>query len=367
MINPSAVLVTGGAGFIGSHFVRRALARGRFVVVLDKLTYAGHESTLDEVRADPRLRFVRGDIADAELVLSLLEQHEVKGVVNFAAETHVDRSIDAPRAFVQTNIVATASLLDAVREHLRRTRAGRERFRFVHVSTDEVYGSLAEDEPPFTERSTITPSSPYSASKASADHLVSAYVKTFGLPAIITRCSNNYGPYQHPEKLVPQLVVRALAGVPLGVYGDGLHVRDWIHVDDHCEALERVFEHGAPGAVYNIGAGCERTNLAVLEAVCAALELVAPARDNDRLRALGVAEYRALRTFVEDRPGHDRRYAIDASKLRDELGWSPTRTFERAIEQTVRWFVENPWWSEAALGAGRLPERLGLGAAEGSQ
>jgi dTDP-glucose 4,6-dehydratase len=359
MSDRRAILVTGGAGFIGSNFVRRALARGRAVVVLDKLTYAGNESTLDDVRGDARLRFVRGDIADGELVRRLLVDHEVEALVNFAAETHVDRSIDAPAAFVQTNIVGTFSLLESVVAHLRQTPGARGGFRFVHVSTDEVYGSLSNDDPPFTERSAIAPSSPYSASKASADHLVSAYAKTFGLPAIITRCSNNYGPYQHPEKLVPQLVARALAGAPLLVYGDGLNVRDWIHVDDHCSALEAVLDRAQPGAVYNIGGSCERTNLAVLEAVCSALESVAPAKDNERLRAKGIVEYRALRTFVEDRPGHDRRYAIDASMIRDELQWRPACSFESALAQTVRWYVEHPSWFEAALGAGRLPERLG--------
>lgn len=363
-----ATLVTGGAGFIGSNYVRRALRdQARTVVVLDKLTYAGNEQRLDEVRANPRFVFVRGDVAHRALISRVLREHELDSVVHCAAETHVDRSIDGPAEFVHTNILGTFELLEATLEYLSERPSLRERFRFVHVSTDEVYGALSENEPPFTERSTFAPNSPYAASKASADHLVRAFEKTYGLPAIITRCSNNYGPYQHPEKLVPQLVLRAIEAEPLLVYGDGQHVRDWIHVDDHCDALEAALERGRVGAQYNIGAGCEQTNESLVEFVCQSLEAALPARDNERMRARGWTEYRALRELVADRPGHDRRYALDAALAREELGWAPKRAFGEAMSETVRWCVSHRSWCDEVLRGARVPERLGLARTEPSR
>ena len=348
------LLVTGGAGFIGSNFVRHALARTEArVVVLDALTYAGNLESLADVASHPRYEFVRADVADREAVRAAFARARPDAVVNFAAETHVDRSIDGPGAFVRTNLVGTYELLEASRAH-----AG-EGFRFLHVSTDEVYGTLGPDGL-FTETTPYAPNSPYAASKAGADHLVRAWGETYRLPVLITNCSNNYGPYQFPEKLVPLMILNALEGRPLPIYGDGGNVRDWLYVEDHCEGILLVLEKGRPGGKYNIGGGNERTNLQVVGALCAALEAERPAAANPALAARGLRSYEELKTFVADRPGHDRRYAIDASLVRRELGWQPRHAFERGLRETVRWYLANRPWCEAVQGGKYRRERLGL-------
>jgi dTDP-glucose 4,6-dehydratase len=332
------ILVTGGAGFIGANFVLDWLATcSEPVVNLDKLTYAGNVGNLASLRSEPRHRFVRGDIGDRELVERLLAEHRPRAVINFAAESHVDRSIHGPAAFIETNVVGTFTLLDAVRAHWAELpKAERDAFRLLHVSTDEVYGSLAADDPPFDEHTAYAPNSPYSASKAASDHLVRAYHHTYGLPTLTTNCSNNYGPRQFPEKLIPLMIVNALAGRSLPVYGDGRNVRDWLYVGDHCTAIRVVLERGRPGETYNIGGNAERANIDVVHAVCAALADERPGRD-----------YAALVTFVKDRPGHDRRYAIDARKIAAELGWAPAETFESGLRRTVRWYLDNAAWMQA--------------------
>jgi dTDP-glucose 4,6-dehydratase len=358
----SGLLVTGGAGFIGSNFVHHVLAHAHDrVVVVDKLTYAGSLLNLEGAVSDPRVSFVRADIADAAAMARLFADVRPGAVVNLAAETHVDRSIDGPSPFIDTNIVGTFVLLEATRRMLETLDgASRDRFRFLHVSTDEVYGTLGS-EGVFSEDTPYAPNSPYAASKASADLLVRAYVHTYGVPAIITNCSNNYGPFQFPEKLIPLMVLNGLDGRPLPIYGDGAQVRDWLHVDDHCAGLLLVLRKGRPGEKYNIGGGGERTNLEVVDGVCAALEACRPARSNPALAARGLDSYGALKTFVADRPGHDRRYAIDASKIRRELGWAPRHRFEQGLEDTVRWYAGHGDWC-LAVQAGRYDrERLGLG------
>jgi dTDP-glucose 4,6-dehydratase len=329
------ILVTGGAGFIGSNFVLDWLAHGDEPVVnLDKLTYAGNLGSLASVAGDPRHVFVRGDIGDRALVEALLARHRPRAIVNFAAESHVDRSIHGPGAFVETNVVGTFTLLDATRawwSELPQTE--RESFRFLHVSTDEVYGSLGSADPAFCETTAYAPNSPYSASKAASDHLVRAYHHTYGLPTLTTNCSNNYGPRQFPEKLIPLMIAQALAGKPLPVYGDGRNVRDWLYVGDHCAAIRAVLARGRPGEVYNVGGNAEMQNIDVVRTVCRVLAEVRPGRD-----------YEALVTFVRDRPGHDRRYAIDAGKIRRELGWTPAETFDSGIARTVRWYLDNAAW-----------------------
>ena len=358
MASSETLLVCGGAGFIGCNFTAMTLAGGSDrdvrVVVFDKLTYAGSLLNLEALEGDPRYRFVEGDIADRDAVRRVFAEHRPTAVLNFAAESHVDRSIDSPGDFVRTNIVGTFELLEAARIDLG-GRSGEERaaFRFVHVSTDEVFGSLG-DEGRFHERTPYDPSSPYSASKAAADHLVRAYWRTYGLPVIVTNCSNNYGPYQYPEKLIPVMILNAVEGRPLPVYGEGGNVRDWLHVDDHCAGLLTVLRRGEPGQSYNLGGDEERTNLEVVEAVCAAVEAELPAERNAALAARGIGNYRELVTFVEDRPGHDHRYAIDASKVRRELEWRPKRDFETGLRETVRWYLDRREWCEAvALGAFR--------------
>ena len=348
------LLVTGGAGFIGGNFVLGAV--GRFKVVnLDALTYAGNPRTLSPVADDPDHAFVRGSIGDRDLVARLLAEHGPVAVVNFAAETHVDRSIDGPSVFVQTNVVETQGLLDAALEHWRGLEGeAREAFRFLHVSTDEVYGTLGPTGL-FTEESPYRPNSPYSASKAASDHFVRAYHHTYGLPTLTTNCSNNYGPYHFPEKLVPLMILSALRGDPLPVYGDGRQVRDWLYVRDHCRAIERVLEAGRPGEVYNVGGHNERTNLEVVRTICALLDALVPNSPH--------APHESLITFVEDRPGHDRRYAINAGKIERELGWTPEETFESGMEKTVRWYLRNREWCEDVLSGGYRQERLGLGGA----
>jgi dTDP-glucose 4,6-dehydratase len=350
---PRVILVTGGAGFIGGCFVRQRMADpnlDRFIN-LDKLTYAGNLDSLEELRGDARHVFVEGDIADRALVGALLSEHRPSAVVNFAAETHVDRSIEGPRAFLDTNVVGTFELLTAALAYWRTLEgAEREAFRFLHVSTDEVYGSLGA-EGRFTETTAYDPHSPYSASKAASDHFVRAFRDTYGLPTLVTNCSNNYGPYQFPEKLIPLMTLNALEGKPLPVYGDGRNVRDWLFVDDHARALWRVLEAGRAGETYNIGGDCERTNLQVVEAICRAVDTLRP--------ALPHAPCRSLVSFVADRPGHDRRYAIDATKIRRELGWRPVEDFESGLLRTVRWYLDNPRWVER-VSSGSYRRRLGL-------
>ena len=331
------ILVTGGAGFIGSNFILDWLAQGDEPVVnLDKLTYAGNTLNLAALDGDARHRFVRADICDRAAVERLFAEHRPRAVVHFAAESHVDRSIHAPADFIQTNVVGTFNLLEAARAHWQALDgSAKDAFRFLHVSTDEVYGSLGADDPAFSETTPYAPNSPYSASKAASDHLVRAYHHTYGLPVITTNCSNNYGPRQFPEKLIPLMILNALAGKPLPVYGDGANVRDWLYVGDHCAAIRRVLEGGRPGEVYNIGGNAERKNLEVVEALCAIL---------GELRPRAGGRYQDLVTFVTDRPGHDRRYAMDASKLADELGWRPTESLETGLRKTVRWYLENADW-----------------------
>ena len=332
------ILVTGGAGFIGANFVLDWLANvDEPVLNLDKLTYAGNLENLASLQADSRHIFVRGDIGDTDLLTRLLDRHKPRAVVNFAAESHVDRSIHSPEDFIQTNIVGTFHLLEAVRHYWSSLQGeAKVAFRFLHVSTDEVYGSLNASDPAFSETHRYEPNSPYSASKAASDHLVRAYHHTYGLPVLTTNCSNNYGPYHFPEKLIPLMIVNALAGKPLPVYGDGLQVRDWLYVKDHCSAIRRVLEAGRPGGVYNVGGWNEKPNLDIVHAVCALLDELRP-HPNGKT-------YREQITYVKDRPGHDRRYAIDASKLALELDWKPAETFESGLRKTVQWYLANPDW-----------------------
>ena len=332
------ILVTGGAGFIGSNFVLDWLLQNdESVINLDKLTYAGNLENLAALNNDPRHLFVRGDIGDAQLVGKLLAAHRPRAVVNFAAESHVDRSIHGPEDFIETNIVGTFHLLEAVRAYWSRLAdAEKSGFRFLHVSTDEVYGSLTKNDPAFRETNRYEPNSPYSASKAASDHLVRAYHHTYGLPVLTTNCSNNYGPYHFPEKLIPLMIVNALAGKPLPVYGDGQQIRDWLYVKDHCSAIRRVLEKGRLAEVYNIGGWNEKANLDIVYTVCALLDELRPRPDSK--------SYREQITFVTDRPGHDRRYAIDARKIERELGWKPVETFATGIRKTVQWYLDNQDW-----------------------
>ena len=361
----TTMLVTGGAGFIGANFVRAALAQpATRVVVLDKLTYAGNLLNLEAIQDHPRLRFVRGDIADRAAVRAVLREHRPTAVINFAAESHVDRSIDDPQAFVHTNIVGAYELLEAARHYVRElSGAARAAFRFLHVSTDEVYGSLGTVGQ-FSETTAYAPNSPYAASKAAADHLARAYHETYDLPVVITNCSNNYGPYQFPEKLIPLMTLNALEGRPLPIYGDGGNVRDWLYVEDHCEGILAVLERGRSGEKYNIGGHGERTNLELIEALCEALERLRPAAGNPALQRQGIRDYRSLKTFVPDRPGHDRRYAIDASKIRAELGWRPRHDLESGLARTVQWYLDHLDWCEAVQSGRYRRERLGLGVGE---
>ncbi|WP_027148403.1 dTDP-glucose 4,6-dehydratase [Methylobacter tundripaludum] len=332
------ILVTGGAGFIGANFVLDWLAQSDETVInLDVLTYAGNRENLASLAGDERHLFVQGDIGNATLVADLLAQHQPRAIINFAAESHVDRSIHGPEDFIQTNIVGTFRLLEAVRAYWGNLQdEARQNFRFLHVSTDEVYGSLAKDEPAFTETYRYEPNSPYSASKAASDHLVRAYHHTYGLPVLTTNCSNNYGPYHFPEKLIPLMIVNALAGKPLPVYGDGQQIRDWLYVKDHCSAIRRVLEAGKVGEVYNVGGWNEKPNIDIVHTVCALLDELSTREDSK--------SYREQITYVTDRPGHDRRYAIDANKIERELGWKPAETFDTGIRKTVQWYLENQSW-----------------------
>jgi dTDP-glucose 4,6-dehydratase len=356
-----SVLVTGGAGFIGSNFVRHLLAKTDFaVVVLDKLTYAGNRASLAELDGRSRFRLLVGDICDRELLDRLFADLRLRWVVNFAAESHVDRSIDGPRAFVTTNVVGTFELLDAARRHLvARSPEDQESFRLLHVSTDEVYGSLGPTGA-FQEDTPYAPNSPYAATKAGADHLVRAYRETYGLPLLLTNCSNNYGPFQYPEKLIPLTLLNAIEGKPLPIYGDGRNVRDWLFVEDHCAALLAVLERGAPGEKYNIGGGCQRTNLEVVDAICATLERLMPAVRNQAMCRLRRTSYSSLKTFVPDRPGHDRRYAIDSTKICRDVGWQAKYDFAAGLEATVRWYMHQQPWCEAVQRDTYGRERLGL-------
>jgi len=332
------ILVTGGAGFIGANFVLDWLAQGDEPVVnLDKLTYAGNRENLAALEGDARHVFVQGDIGDTAVVERLLAQHRPRAVFNFAAESHVDRSIHGPGDFIQTNVVGTFRLLEAVRAYWEALPAGeREAFRFLHVSTDEVYGSLAPKDPAFTETHRYEPNSPYSASKAASDHLVRAWHHTYGLPVLTTNCSNNYGPFHFPEKLIPLMIVNALAGKPLPVYGDGMQVRDWLYVKDHCSAIRRVLAAGCLGETYNVGGWNEKPNIEIVKTVCALLDALRPRADGQ--------SYASQIAYVKDRPGHDRRYAIDARKIERELGWKPAETFESGIRKTVQWYLDHPEW-----------------------
>ena len=345
-------LVTGGAGFIGGNFVLEAVGKGIRVINLDALTYAGNLDTLASLDGSTDHVFVQGDIGDRALVSRLLAEHQPDAVMNFAAESHVDRSIDGPGAFIQTNVVGTLSLLEAVRDYWRGLHSEqRDAFRFLHVSTDEVYGSLGETGK-FTETTPYAPNSPYSASKAASDHLVRAFHHTYGLPVLTTNCSNNYGPFHFPEKLIPLIIARALAGEPLPVYGDGKNVRDWLYVSDHCAAIRTVLEKGRPGETYNVGGDAERQNIEVVQTICKLL-------DERRPREDGQARVSQI-TYVADRPGHDRRYAIDASKLQADLGWRPQYTFEKGIAQTVDWYLDNQAWVTRVLDGSYRLERIGV-------
>lgn len=332
------ILVTGGAGFIGANFVLDWVAQSDETIInLDALTYAGNRENLASLEGNPQHIFVHGDIGDTALVSALLAQHQPRAIINFAAESHVDRSIHGPEDFIQTNIVGTFKLLEATRAYWGSLQGdAKQDFRFLHVSTDEVYGSLSKDEPAFTETHQYEPNSPYSASKAASDHLVRAYHHTYGMPVLTTNCSNNYGPYHFPEKLIPLMIVNALAGKALPVYGDGQQIRDWLYVKDHCSAIRRVLAAGTVGEVYNVGGWNEKPNLEIVHTVCALL-------DELRGRADGKS-YAEQISYVTDRPGHDRRYAIDASKLERELGWKPAETFETGIRKTVLWYLENQAW-----------------------
>jgi len=341
------ILVTGGAGFIGANFVLDWVAQGaEGVINLDKLTYAGNLENLASLQGNEQHIFVHGDIGDSALIQRLLAEYQPRAIINFAAESHVDRSIHSPEDFIQTNIVGTFRLLEATRAYWSALPAdNKSAFRFLHVSTDEVYGSLAKVEPAFSETHTYEPNSPYSASKAASDHLVRSYHHTYGLPVLTTNCSNNYGPYHFPEKLIPLMIVNALAGKPLPVYGDGQQIRDWLYVKDHCSAIRRVLEAGRPGEVYNVGGWNEKANLEIVHTVCDLLdELSPPATHN-----LPLTTYRSLITYVTDRPGHDRRYAIDARKLERELGWKPAETFDTGIRKTVQWYLDNQGWVKNVL------------------
>lgn len=333
------LLVTGGSGFIGSNFVLKArMEQWADIINLDKLTYASHPQTLAALQDDPGYHFVHGDIGNLGILSYLLEQHQPDAIINFAAESHVDRSIKSPQDFIQANVVGTFQLLEASRAYIEKLPAPkREKFRFLHISTDEVYGSLAPEDPAFREDTPYAPNSPYAASKAGSDHLVRAYQHTYGLPTLTTNCSNNYGPHQFPEKLIPLIILNALNGKPLPIYGDGQNVRDWLYVEDHCEAIYLVLQQGRIGETYNVGGNNEQSNLTVVKTICAILDELAPKPD---------LRHSSLITFVKDRPGHDRRYAIDCSKIKRDLGWQPRENFDSGLWKTVQWYLSNPTWVE---------------------
>ena len=342
------ILVTGGAGFIGGNFVldwllgRGMLSEPEEVLNLDKLTYAGNLATLEALKDNPRLQFVHGDIADQALVSHVLQEHQPRAIIHFAAESHVDRSIHGPSEFIQTNIIGTFHLLESTRAYWSQLpESDKGNFRFLHVSTDEVYGTLSATDAPFAETHAYEPNSPYAASKASSDHLVRAWHHTYGLPVLTTNCSNNYGPYHFPEKLIPLCILNALSGKPLPIYGDGRQVRDWLYVKDHCAAIRTVLEKGVLGQTYNIGGWNEKANIEVVEQICQILDEIKPRADGK--------SYTQQMTFVKDRPGHDRRYAIDASKIEKELAWKPLETFETGIRKTIQWYLDNPQWVQGVV------------------
>ena len=350
------ILVTGGCGFIGANFIqqrlRNSLSKDR-IVNLDLLTYAGNPENLIEFQDSEDYQFVQGDIGDADLTAQVLKDHNIDIVINFAAESHVDRSIDSPEPFLQTNAIGTLRLLDAARNHFKKLpKDKKDAFRFLHVSTDEVYGSLETNDPAFSETTPYAPNSPYAASKAASDHLVRAYHHTYGLPVITTNCSNNYGPYQFPEKLIPLMILNALDGKDLPIYGDGMNVRDWLYVEDHCSAIWRVLKNGQLGETYNVGGLCEKPNIQIVDSICEILDEANPRQDGN--------SYKTQKTYVKDRPGHDRRYAIDCSKIQTELGWRPTETFSTGLRKTVEWYLENRQWCENIRSKGYQRERLGL-------
>jgi len=353
----NTILVTGGAGFIGSNFVLAWMkSAGTPLVNLDLLTYAGNPANLAELENDSRYTLVRGDICDADLVGSLLKMHRPRAVVHFAAESHVDRSIASPEAFIRTNVHGTFVLLEQARAYRDSlTAEERDSFRFLHVSTDEVYGTLGQNDPAFSETTPYAPNSPYAASKAGSDHLARAYFHTFGLPVLTTNCSNNYGPYQFPEKLIPLMILNALEGKPLPVYGDGKNVRDWLFVEDHCSAIRTVLEKGKPGETYNIGGNSEKANIDVVTAICTLVDEMRPTLSSGAPRT-------SLITYVTDRPGHDRRYAIDASKLERELGWRAQVGFDEGLDRTIAWYLDNEWWWRPIIGGAYAGERLGVAA-----
>ena len=333
------IIITGGAGFIGSNFVRRWMqTESSRVVVLDDLTYAGIRQNVADFDSDARFRFVKGDINDESLVSALIEDEQPRAILHFAAESHVDRSVASPGEFIRTNINGTFNLLQCAKSYVKSLAQKGDDFRFLHVSTDEVYGSLGSDDPAFSETTPYSPNSPYSASKAASDHLVRAYHHTYGLKTLVTNCSNNYGPYQFPEKLIPLMILNALTGKPLPVYGDGLNVRDWLFVTDHCDAIRAVLAKGTPGETYNVGGNSEMSNIDVVKTVCSLLDELSPMKDG--------REHSSLISYVKDRPGHDRRYAIDARKIRREIGWEPSETFVTGIRKTVEWYLANPEWIE---------------------
>lgn len=350
------ILVTGGAGFIGSNFVRYLLKdqQGKLskLVNLDKLTYAGNPANLEDIAADPRYTFVEGDIADSALIQQLLKEHAINAVVNFAAETHVDRSIDSPEPFFQTNVIGTLRIINEALKYWRSLESDKkDQFRFLHVSTDEVYGSLTEADPAFSETTPFAPNSPYSASKASSDHIVRSYHHTYGMPVITTNCSNNYGPYQFPEKLIPLMILNALEGKDLPIYGDGMNVRDWLYVEDHCSGIWYALTKGICGETYNIGGKNEKPNIEIVDTICELLDERQPRSDGQ--------SYKTQKIFVQDRPGHDRRYAIDCSKIEAELAWKPQETFETGIAKTVQWYLDNRDWCLEITEKKYQRERLG--------
>jgi dTDP-glucose 4,6-dehydratase len=354
MMSKDYILVTGGAGFIGSNFVSQILSSTQQLTVinLDKLTYAGNLATVEQFANNPQQIFVRGDIGDRQLIDNLLAKYQPQAIVNFAAETHVDRSIDSPASFIETNINGTFALLESARQYWRKLAEARTKFRFLHISTDEVFGSLAPDEPAFTELTPYTPNSPYSASKASSDHLVRSYFHTYGLPTLITNCSNNYGPYQFPEKLIPLMILNALAGKPLPVYGDGQNVRDWLYVEDHCRAIALVLDRGVPGETYNVGGNAERDNLWLVNRLCEILDELLPTSSH--------CPHKQLIQFVKDRPGHDRRYAIDFTKIHHQLGWQPQEDIDSGLRRTVQWYIDNQDWCATVTADKYQQQRLGV-------
>lgn len=351
------LLVTGGCGFIGSNFIRQRLAGKngsmRKLVNLDALTYAGNPANLQDIANDPRYTFIHGSICDEKLAGQILAEHDIDAIVNFAAESHVDRSIDTPEPFIQTNVIGTLRLLNAARHHWTKLPADRKTtFRFLHVSTDEVYGTLAPDEPAFTEQTPFAPNSPYAASKAASDHLIRAYQHTYNLPTLTTNCSNNYGPYHFPEKLIPLMILNALDGKPLPVYGDGMQVRDWLYVEDHAAAIWQVLQRGRPGETYNIGGLTEKPNIEIVQTICALLDKKSPRADGK--------PYAGQITHVADRPGHDRRYAINCDKIRNELGWLPKESFATGIEKTIDWYLANRAWADDITTKKYSRQRLGV-------